>query len=154
MIAKIIAQLYANNVIEASKLAKAASVTRTSISDILTEIELLGIPRNVVFGEAVKPSTISKNEWRPYSLEEAVEVLYSGKSVDELASKFGRSKKSIENFRWRAFRQGFLVSKSLLNAVNSGASFGWRGSFLRTLAELESYALNNGLTPPKIIYTD
>jgi hypothetical protein len=160
MLQEVIAKLYVDGVIEANKLAKAAKSLGVKLDQVLESIERSGIPRAQVYSEATTPGTVSvSNGWSTYNLDEAVEVLYNrAASARELAEKLGKTEKSVSNFRWRAFRQGFIVPKGLWEAITAGKEipeeYGWRADFAKMLYNLTLYAKARKLQPPKIVLVE
>jgi hypothetical protein len=160
MFAEALAKLYLDGVVEANKLAKASKSLGVKLEQVLEAIERAGISRAQVYSEATTPSTVSvSNGWHTYTLDEAVEVLYNrAVSSKELAEKLGKTEKSVSNFRWRAFRQGFLVPKKLWEAIEAGKEppkdYGWRVDFAKMLYNLTLYAKARKLTPPKVVLVE
>lgn len=158
MSSQLLAKLFVGGVIPAHELSKASRLVGTSLEEVLTAIESLGFPRSQVYSMAVKPPEPTAGTWQTFTLEEAIEVLYNrAASTEELAAKLGRSKKAVQNFRWRAFRQGFLVPKRLWEALENGKpveEWGWRAEFAKMLKELIRYANLRKLQPPKVVFTE
>ncbi len=160
MLAEALAKLYIDGVLEANKLAKASKSLGVKLEQVLEAIERAGIPRAQVYSEATTPGTVSvSNSWNTYTLDEAIEVLYNRAASDkELAQRLGKTEKAISNFRWRAFRQGFLVPKELWEAISAGKEppehYGWRINFVKMLYNLTLYAKARKLPPPKIILVE
>ncbi|ABU97005.1 hypothetical protein P74p55 [Thermus phage P74-26] len=162
MMESVLAKLYVDGILEASKLSRAAKSLGVRLEPVLEAIERAGIPRSQVYLEATSTPKLSASRpaWSTYTLEEAVEVLYNrAVPAKELARKLNKTEKSVNNFRWRAFRQGFLVPKKLWEAIlaedrKTVESYGWRGEFATMLYNLVSYAERRKLTPPKVVLVE
>ncbi|QAY18145.1 hypothetical protein [Thermus phage TSP4] len=157
---QVIAKLYVHGILQAPQLSRAARVAGVSLESVLQELERLGVPRQQVFQEAVTPASEPSSSWSTFTLDEAIEALYNRALPNkELAAKLGKTEKAVSNFRWRAFRQGFLVPRRLWEAVIAGnqrvvQEYGWRGEFAVMLYELTRYATARKLTPPKVELTE
>lgn len=157
---ELIAKFYINGILQAPQLSRAARIAGVPLESVLQELERLGVPRQQVFQEAVTPASEPSSSWSTFTTDEAIEALYNRALPNkELAAKLGKTEKAVRNFRWRAFRQGFLVPRRLWEAVVAGnqqviQEYGWRGEFAVTLYELTRYATARKLTPPKVELTE
>lgn len=163
---QVIADLYAKRVLNKQQVATAVVKLKLKLPALATALGLSSV--NQLMEEFINdPGDMPSYEVEKrqnFTLAEAIEVLYSGKSNKQLAEEMPhRTQKAIQNFRWRTLKQGLRVNQAVYELVAEGQKpedinvLGfplWMIEFTDMVHKLQVYARMHHKQEPKVFWGD
>lgn len=164
---QVIADLYSKRVLSKSQVAVAVVKLKLKLPDLANALGLSSVKQlmqEFINDPEDTPSHNQEPARQNFTLEEAIDVLYSGKTTRQLAELYpNRTQKAIQNFRWRCLKQGLRVNQAVYELIAEGQKpediniLGyplWMVKFAETVFQLQVYARMHRKPEIKVTWGD